>query len=96
MTEQGWAAIPRWLLHDSSVSAHAKIVYLHLSSRMDREHSCYPSQNLLARESSISVSSVKRALAELENLGIITKRAERTATGRRNFYRILVHPTDRG
>lgn len=95
--DQGWSAIPNWLLRDPDVSANAKIVYVYLSGRVDKHFVCYPSQGRIAQEASISISSVKRAVEELEKIGVLRKWAERTERGRRNRYRLLVHPFgDRG
>lgn len=93
MTEdEGWSAIPNWLLRDPAFSANAKIIYVYLSGRVGKDSVCYPSQELIAKEASLSVSTVKRGLLELEKKGIITRRTERTERGRRNYYRLLVHP----
>lgn len=54
------------------MSATAKLVYLALSSRAGETGSSWPSHATLARESSCSVSSAKRALRELRAIGVVT------------------------
>ena len=86
----GFAVIPVWLLRSESVSLHAKVVFLHLSSRVGREGVCWPSQRRLAEESGMSERQVRRALIELSSLGAVQIEVERHATGRRNRYRLLI------
>ena len=92
MTEPtlGFAVTPIWLLRSKSLSPHATLIYLHLSSRVDREGVCWPSQKRLAEESGISERQVQRAVSELKLLGVLEVTVEAHATGRRNRYRLLV------
>lgn len=85
----GWAAIPNWLLRDGGVSRNAKMLYLHLSSRVDERGISFPSQARLADEMGVSIPTVKRTLRELVKVGVIEVRTVRTETGRRNHYRLL-------
>jgi DNA-binding MarR family transcriptional regulator len=88
----GWTAIPGWLLFDSEVTTNAKLVYLALNYHADDNGITYPSQRGMAESVGISLNSVKRGLAELEDEGLLVRQVERTPTGRRNRYRLL---TDR-
>lgn len=78
----GFAQIPRWLLHDEGVSAHAKLVYVVLSSHVSRRNRAWPSHRTIGTVSGLSKSTVIRALRELEALGVIVKR-HRFAHGER-------------
>ena len=51
-------------------------VYLYLETRADRERTCYPAIGTIARELHLSVSTVKRAIRDLECAGFIQKKAE--------------------
>lgn len=62
----------------ASLSAHAKLVYLSLSSRANAEMQALPSHRTIADDSGLSVSSVKRALGVLRDRGLISW-ARRTA-----------------
>ena len=87
--DQGWAAIPVWLQRDPDVDIYVKTVYLALSSRVDRDGVCFPSQARIAAEASCSERQVRRALTELKRLGLIESRTVPTEHGRRNVYRLL-------
>lgn len=90
MPNPGFAVIPNWLLRSENVSPHAKMLYLHLSSRVDEHGVCWPSQRRLADESGMSERQVQRALSELKNFGIVRVEVEKHATGRRNRYHLIV------
>lgn len=51
----------------------AKLVYLYLYDRMDRERKAWPGLNTIAQELSLSRSTVKRAIADLERAGLLKK-----------------------
>lgn len=78
---QGFAMIPRWLLHDQAVTAHAKMTYAILASHADRYGRCWPSHATIARLGGMSVSTVQRALRELNALGIVAKESRRKSHG---------------
>lgn len=97
--EIGWSAIPNWMLRDPSIDRNVKLVYVVLSGRVNKFKVCWPSQQSIASDAGISVATVKRTLSKMEDLGILTIRTETTATGRRNSYRLHIHPfygDDRG
>lgn len=88
---EGFAAIPNWLVRDESVSGNAKLVYMCLMARTSRTATAWPSHARIARESGMSVSTVKVALAELKKLGVVSWRPQITESGGRssNMYSIL-------
>jgi len=63
------------LYNDERVLSRAKSVYLYLSDRQGIADETWPGINTMARDLSISRSTVIRALADLERLGYITKEA---------------------
>ncbi|MWV50092.1 hypothetical protein GRS96_12515 [Rathayibacter sp. VKM Ac-2803] len=67
----GFAQIPRWLQQDSSIPGYTKLVYLALSSRVDKYGTAFPSHATIAAEASCSIASVKRALVELREIGVV-------------------------
>ena len=87
--DAGFAMIPRWLARDGSISAAAKAVYVNLSSRIGYEGTCWPSQGRIAEETGYSDRTVRTAIAELEEIGVVEVFTTTTPTGRRNTY--LVH-----
>ncbi len=51
----------------------AKLVYIYLYNRMDKERKAWPGLNTIARDLSLSRSTVKRAVKDLEAAGLIQK-----------------------
>lgn len=90
----GFAVIPRWIQRHESLSGEAKLVYIALTSRIDEDGKCNPGHKLLAKEASCSVSTVKRALEELRDLGVVSWTATRRDSGARssNSYTVLSSP----
>lgn len=59
----------------------AKLVYLYLYDRMDRERKAWPGLNTIAQELSLSRSTVKRAIADLERAGLLKKEPHHRENG---------------
>jgi DNA-binding MarR family transcriptional regulator len=89
---EGWSAIPNWLLRDPAVDRNVKMVYLVLSGRVGRNRVCWPSQVTIANEAGVSVPTVKRTIPRMVEMGLLSVEVERTKSGRRNLYRLHVHP----
>lgn len=51
----------------------AKLVYIYLYDRMDKERKAWPGLNTIARDLSLSRSTVKRAVKDLEAAGLYKK-----------------------
>lgn len=75
MAEQGFATIPRALLHDPAVPRDAKLVYLMLSSHVGGKASAWPSHRRMAELLGMSISTVKRQLTWLRGHGHVTWQA---------------------
>lgn len=89
----GFAAIPNWMIRDSSVSASAIAVYGALASHSG-PGGIHPSQKLLAQEARCSERQVRYALAELETLGVVERVRRKDSRGRAsNGY--TLHPNGR-
>lgn len=91
---QGWTAIPNWIARDPRVSTNAKAVYMALSSRLGREGVVIPKHSTIAAEMGMSVSTVRRALRELRELGVLSWEPQHREDGSQssNAYAILAHP----
>lgn len=59
----------------------AKLVYLYLYDRMDKERKAWPGLNTIAKELSLSRSTVKRAIEDLEQAELIKKEAHYRENG---------------
>lgn len=76
---------------DPDLSPQARALVLVLSTYMDEEGECYPSQDLLAAGAGFgSVRSVNTYLRELVGSGFLLVEARMTPGGRRNTYRASV------
>lgn len=61
------------LIFKSDLSTRARIVFMYLSYRSNKENTCFPSIKTIARECGMAVSTVKRALGDLDCSGYIKK-----------------------
>ena len=64
----------RWLesvYQDEQLSHRAKAVYIYLSDRADTLRQCWPSIGTIARELSLSRSTVQRAIQDLREQGYL-------------------------
>ena len=60
-------------LYQTDLPHRAKLVYIYLHDRMDTEHKAWPGMNTIAKDLSLSRSTVKRAIKDLEKAGLIRK-----------------------
>lgn len=60
-------------LYQAYVPNRAKAVYLYLYNRQDREKKAWPGLNTIAEDLSLSRSTVKRAIKDLEKAALIRK-----------------------
>jgi predicted transcriptional regulator len=91
----GWTAAPNCIVRSTKLSGSAKLVYLSLSSRLNYSNGNWPSHTTIASEASCSVATVKRALNELRDAGVIEWQHRTDGDGGRttNAYRLIVSPT---
>ncbi|MCI5585611.1 MAG: helix-turn-helix domain-containing protein [Lachnospiraceae bacterium] len=61
-------------MYEAGLPHRAVAVYLYLKDRADREGTCYPAISTIARELSLSSSTVKRAIRDLEKDRFIRKK----------------------
>ena len=60
-------------LYQADLPHRAKLVYIYLHDRMDSERKAWPGLGTIAKELSVSRSTVKRAVKDLEKAGLIRK-----------------------
>ncbi len=60
-------------LYREELPARAKTVYMYLKDRSNAEGECWPAIKTIARDTSMSVSTVKRAVADLTQHGLLSK-----------------------
>ena len=76
-------------LYQTDLPHRAKLVYIYLHDRMDSEKKAWPGLGTIAKDLSLSRSTVKRAVKDLEQAGLIRKephfRENGSATSNRYF-----------
>ena len=61
-------------IYEAERPHRAVAVYLYLKDRANKEGTCYPAIGTIAKELHLSVSTVKRAISDLEENGFIHKK----------------------
>ncbi|MBR2131843.1 MAG: helix-turn-helix domain-containing protein [Oscillospiraceae bacterium] len=70
--------------------SRAKLVYMYLRDRSDRNGTCWPGIKTIAKDLNLSPSTVKRALNDLSHFGLISKqpRFRKNGGSTSNLYKI--------
>ncbi len=79
-------------LYNEQLPTRAKIVYMNLKDRADKNGVCFPSHKKIAADTSLSVSSVKRGLDDLIASGYIVKQHRKRKYDNgytSNFYKLM-------
>ena len=82
----GFTQLPNFILRSPELSANAKTAYALLLSFAWHNNLCFPGQERLAEHMGTHVSTVSRAMTELEEFSLIE--IERRGQGRTNYYTI--------
>lgn len=61
-------------IYKADLPHRAVAVYLYLSDRANKEGTCFPAIRTMAKDMNTSVSTVKRAISDLEQNGFIRKK----------------------
>ncbi len=76
--------LSRKKIYEVGLPHRAVAVYLYLKDRANKEGICYPAIGTIARELSLSPSTVKRAIGDLEKDGFICKKQRWSENGGRS------------
>lgn len=78
-------------IYKTNLPHRAIAVYLYLESRANKDRICYPTIGTIARELHLSVSTVKRAITDLEREGFLRKKQRWRENGGRSslLYEVL-------
>ena len=78
-------------IYKTNLPHRAIAVYLYLESRANKDRTCYPAIVTIARELHLSVSTVKRAITDLEREGFLRKKQRWRENGGRSslLYEII-------
>lgn len=90
-TEGGFTQVPNAILRATEISQGAKLVYAMLLSYAWHNNSCFPGQDRLAEDLSISRRSVNTHIKELEGKSFI--KVTRKGLGKPNLYELFLVAT---
>ena len=82
----GFTQLPNFILRNPELTANAKTVYSLLLSYAWHNNLCFPGQERLAEHMGSHVSTVSRAMTELEDFSLLG--IERRGQGKTNLYTI--------
>ena len=68
-------------IYASKLPNRARLIYFYLCDRADREGRSFPSLKRIGKDLNISVSTVRRGLADLEQAGYIIKKERHRENG---------------
>ena len=77
-------------LNREEIPSRAKSVYMYLKDRSNAEGECWPAIKTIARDTSMSVSTVKRALTDLIRCGLLSKEYRHRENGSKSSNRYYV------
>ena len=90
-TEGGFTQVPNAILRATEISQGSKLVYAMLLSYAWHNNSCFPGQDRLAEDLSISRRSVNSHIKELEGKNFI--KVTRKGLGKPNLYELFLTAT---
>ena len=83
-------------LYSSELPHRARTVYMYLHDRADKDGKCYPAIGTIAKELKLSRSTVKRAIADLEQSGRLRKEQRWRENGGKSSNLYYLVQTDLG
>lgn len=86
LTQQGFTQVPNAILKAENITAGAKLSYALLLSYAMGDDQCFPGQDKLAENMSVSRQTVNGYIKELSDKGFIN--IKRRGQGRSNLYEI--------
>ena len=82
------------MIYAKDLPHRAKTVYMYLKDRCNRDNQCYPAIGTIARERQLSRRTGERAIADLEQAGLLVKEQRWRENGGRSslLYTLKVPP----
>ena len=77
-------------LYQQDLPPRAKTVYMYLKDRSNADGECWPAVKTIAKNTSLSVSTVKRAIADLIRCGSLTKESRYRENGSHSSNRYFI------
>ena len=92
-----FAMVPRWIIQHEDLTSGAVRVYACLADMASKDRPAWPSHRTLAHRTNMSVSSVRRHIRELVQVGAINIQQRYRPDGEgqtTNLYTVMVKPVD--
>ncbi len=77
-------------LYKEDLPPRAKTLYMYLKDRANKNGECWPAIKTIAKDTSMSVSTVKRAMADLIKAGFLKKESSFRDNGGQTSNRYLI------
>ena len=77
-------------LYEQDLPPRAKTVYMYLKDRSNADGECWPAVKTIAKNTSLSVSTVKRAIADLIRCGSLSKESRYRENGSHSSNRYFI------
>ena len=77
-------------LYQQDLPPRAKTVYMYLKDRSNADGECWPAVKTIAKDTSLSVSTVKRAIADLIRCGSLSKESRYRENGSHSSNRYFI------
>ncbi len=77
-------------LYEQDLPPRAKTVYMYLKDRSNADGECWPAVKTIAKDTSLSVSTVKRAIEDLIRCGSLTKESRYRENGSHSSNRYFI------
>lgn len=98
MSAGGFVVIPNWVHRTDRLNIWEVAVYTSLLNRADSRGMCFPSMALLARDAKVSITTVRKYLAHLVELDLVTVTARVSPSNHRvqtsNLYYVTTDEPD--
>jgi len=93
-----FAMVPRWIIQHDDLTSGAVRVYACLADMASKDRPAWPSHRTLAHRTNMSISSVRRHIRELVQIGAINIQQRYKPDGEgqtSNLYTVMVKPVDK-
>lgn len=78
-------------IYREEIPSRAKIVYMYLKDRSNADGECWPAIKTIAKDTSLSVSTVKRAIDDLVSCGLLRKELRYRGNGSNSSNRYFLN-----
>lgn len=84
----GYAVAPHWVIRNPNIPPLAKLLYVYLEGRANKDGISWPTQETVAKELGTSVPTVKRTIAWMKTNKLLIVKRKSSGTGTYNTYTV--------